>query len=128
MKNNKINLIILGIVALVASFFIFQHEMFAFGGGFIGFGTMALVLGIVQLLSKPETRKATEIEETDERNQAIRGKAAQICSLVSSYLLTALLFILIIFDFYIPAIMLGVVMFINNFVNIFAVNYYNKKM
>ena len=72
----------MGIAALIASFFFYQHEMFAFGGGFIGFGTMALVLGIVQLLSKPETHKATEIEETDERNQAIRGKAAYATNMI----------------------------------------------
>lgn len=95
-------------------------------------GTVLTLAGLILMYfainSTVNNDKDLKISENDERYNMIRGKAAQICSLVSSYLLVALLFVFIIMDLSTPAIMLGVVMFINNWVNIFAVGYYDKKM
>ena len=95
-------------------------------------GLVVLMAGLILMYfainSAVENDHELKISEGDERDNIIRGKAAQICMLVSSYLLVALLMIFIIMDLSTPAIMLGVVLFINNFVNIFAVSYYDKKM
>lgn len=85
MKNKKtkyIILIILGITAIIASLFFYMNGWVAIGGGLIGFGTASLLLSLIKLLSKPELQKANEIEEKDERNMAIRGKAAYTSNMI----------------------------------------------
>lgn len=95
-------------------------------------GTILLMAGLILMYfcinSAVKNDAELKISEEDERYNVIRGKAAQICSLVSSYLLVALLMAFIIMDYSTPAIMLGVIMFVNMFVNIAAINYYDKKM
>lgn len=95
-------------------------------------GTILLMAGLIMMYfcinSAVKNDAELKISEEDERYNAIRGKAAQICSLVSSYLLVALLMAFIIMDYSTPAIMLGVIMFVNMFVNMATITYYDKKM
>lgn len=71
-------LMIAGVIAFIASFVATKYELIAIAGGLRGFGLVAAVLGYAKLHSLQD-----QIEDADERNIAIRGKAAYISNLVT---------------------------------------------
>lgn len=71
-------LIPLGIIAYVASFVTSKYELDTFTGGLRGFGIIVVILSILKMNSERD-----RIDDTDERNVAIRGKAAYISSLIT---------------------------------------------
>jgi uncharacterized RDD family membrane protein YckC len=79
------------------------------------------------ILSAYKLNKNLEIEEKDERNIALRGKAAQTLRLVSTGVYLVLLIIFLVLDYDIPALLLSVGALIENFAFIIAVAYYGSK-
>jgi hypothetical protein len=80
------------------------------------------------ILSAAKLNKNLEIEEMDERNIAVRGKAAQTLQLVSSGVYLVLLIIFLVSDFDIPALLLSGGALIQNIAFLIAFAYHNKKM
>ncbi len=131
MKNKKVKnivLLILGVISIIGAFFCYSQDMVAIGGGLSGFGTVSLVFNLIALLSKPEAQKANEIEEKDERNVAIRGKAAYASNMV----MLGCFAIAGIFYLHIGQIVTGIVfatlLFILLLSNLIATAVYRRKM
>ncbi len=131
MKNKKtkyIVLIILGIITIIASIFLNMNGWIAVGGGLIGFGTASLGLSLIKLLSKPETQKANEIAETDERNQAIRGKAAYASNMIILVCLAVACIVYMQIDQWITAIVFFGLLVIQTISLLIATKVYGSKM
>ena len=76
-------LIALGITAYVFGFITSKYGLIAITGGLRGFGTVAVILSILKMNSQKDM-----IDDMDERNIAIRGKAAYVSSLITMAALT----------------------------------------
>jgi hypothetical protein len=96
-----------------------------FGGVLLLFGCGLLAYFLMCGVARD---KRYEVEEKDERNIAIRGKAAQAYQTVSSGVYLTLLVVFLILDFDIPALLLGVGALVASIALIFAFTYYFKKM
>jgi len=96
-------------------------------GGCFGF-VIGLALIILSLLSLFKESKAAEIEEKDERNIAIRGKAVEMTCLVTIILLLVLVLVFICINLNIAALLTGLVMLVHSFSLVFLHVYYSKKM
>ena len=68
------------------------------------------------------------IEEEDERNQIVRGIAAQNTNLVLVFLLVAAMIVFSALNYTLPAIILIAITLIGNFVNILLIEYYDKRL
>ena len=68
-----------------------------------------------------------EREEKDERNEMIRGKAAQNTILVMTILMLVAELIFICLEYLIPALMVGMIMFVGVMGQLLMIGYYQKK-
>lgn len=68
-----------------------------------------------------------EREEKDERNEMIRGKAAQNTILVMTILMLVAELIFICLEYLIPALMVGMIMFVGVMGHLLMIGYYQKK-
>lgn len=71
--------------------------IFAAAGVLLGIGAVALVLTLAQRRMTPEERRQAELGENDERNVAIREKAAYSSWYWTLYMLWAVFFAVIVF-------------------------------
>lgn len=68
------------------------------------------------------------IEEEDERNQMIRGIAAQNTNLVFVFLLVAAMIVLSALNYTLAAVILMAIILIGNLVNLLFIGYYDKRL
>lgn len=100
--------------------------------GIILLGTLLVLLTCVLcymlLSSYIKQNRELRIEEEDERNQMIRGIAAQNTNLVLIFLLVAAMIVLSALNYTLPAIILIAITLIGNFVNMLLIGYYDKRL
>lgn len=68
-----------------------------------------------------------KIEQNDERNTMIRGKAAETSIMITTLVMVIVEFILICIGYVTPALLVGLAMFLCFFVQILSFVYYQKK-
>lgn len=138
-KNNRIFIIfsvisfILGILAFSSVVlvddlqFTEQTAFFIKIGGCLGL-TLSCVLGAAYVFRIAKEDKEIEIEEKDERNIAIRGRAAEMTSLIMSGILFVLLMVSFLFESSVMSLSVTVAMLIQSFSQICLIGYFSKRM
>jgi len=142
--KNKIGrfYLILGIIATICGLYMllsFRTELFLDLGfsenlclllGILGGVVFLLGCGLLSyyLILSTKLDKMAEIEEKDERNIAIRGKAAEILQLVTAGTNLILMIVFLILSLDTAALLLAGAMLIQIFISLAAFVYYNKKM
>lgn len=100
--------------------------------GVILLGVLLLLLSCVlcyMLLSLYiKENRELRIEEEDERNQMIRGIAAQNTNLVFVFLLVAAMIVLSALNYTLAAVILMAIILIGNLVNLLFIGYYDKRL
>jgi len=96
-------------------------------GGCIGF-FIGLALMILYIFHAFKESKSAQIEEKDERNIAIRGKAAEVTCFVTTILLLVLEVIFICIDLGIATSLTALVILVHSFLLVFLQIHYSKKM
>ena len=86
------------------------------------------ILCYMLLSSYIKQNRELRIEEEDERNQMVRGIAAQNTNLVLDFLLAAAIIVLSALNYTLPAIILITITLIGNFVNILLIGYYDQRL
>lgn len=89
---------------------------------------LSCVLCYLLLSSYVSENRELRIEEEDERNQMIRGIAAQNTNLVFVFLLVAAMIVLSALNYTLAAVILMAIVLIGNLVNLLFIGYYNKRM
>jgi len=142
--KNKIGrfYLILGIITTICGLYMllsFRTELFLDLGfseniclllGILGGVVFLLGCGLLSyyLILSTKLDKMAEIEEKDERNIAIRGKAAEILQLVTAGTNLILMIVFLILSLDTAALLLAGAMLIQIFISLAAFVYYNKKM
>lgn len=100
--------------------------------GVILLGVLLLLLSCVLcymlLSSYIKENRELRIEEEDERNQMIRGIAAQNTNLVFVFLLVAAMIVLSALNYTLAAVILMAIILIGNLVNLLFIGYYDKRL
>jgi len=98
--------------------------------GILGGVVFLLGCGLLSyyLILSTKLDKMAEIEEKDERNIAVRGKAAEILQLVTAGTNLILMIVFLILSLDTAALLLAGAMLIQIFISLAAFVYYNKKM
>lgn len=140
MKNKKGLISAVGIVLFVIGFVLFTIGATDINMGlpkeiniiFIIFGIVFLIAAIVILVlylnDLVKSSKELTINEADERNVMIRGKAAVNTMFITVFMMLALEFLLIILKETLAALLVSAVMFFACFLNIIFIAIYQKKM
>ena len=100
--------------------------LFTVGGVLLGFGAVGIALSLIHL--SPERQKEYERSETDERNIAIREKAAMSSWYWTLYLLWAAFFVIQIFVGGLWAVAVSVVVVLHCMVYMINIYRWTKKM
>jgi len=144
MKKRRIILFISGVIIWNCGFFVLllgvfngyddlqiteskSIELLLKIGGCLGF-FLGIALLAFYLISLVKDNKELQIEEKDERNIAIRGKASQTAYLITTILLLVILVVFICINLNIAALLTGLVMLVHSFSLVFLIAYYSKKM
>ena len=100
--------------------------------GVILLGVLLLLLSCVLcymlLSSYIKENRELRIEVEDERNQMIRGIAAQNTNLVFVFLLVAAMIVLSALNYTLAAVILMAIILIGNLVNLLFIGYYDKRL
>ena len=100
--------------------------LFTVGGVLLGFGAVGIALSLIHL--SPERQKEYERSETDERNIAIREKAAMSSWYWTLYLLWAVFFVIQIFVGGLWAVAVSVVVVLHCMFYMINIYRWTKKM
>jgi hypothetical protein len=100
--------------------------LFTVGGVLLGFGAVGIALSLIHL--SPERQKEYERSETDERNIAIREKAAMSSWYWTLYLLWAVFFVIQIFVGGLWAVAVSVVIVLHCMFYMINIYRWTKKM
>ena len=100
--------------------------LFTVGGVLLGFGAVGIALSLIHL--SPERQKEYERSETDERNIAIREKAAMSSWYWTLYLLWAAFFVIQIFVGGLWAVAVSVVVVLHCMFYMINIYRWTKKM
>jgi len=96
-------------------------------GGVLG---LALGLGllILWLLRTAKDEKEIQINEKDERNIAIRGKAAEMTCMITCFVLSAILVVSFIIESSVTSLLITFVLIVQLVLQPAFIRYYSKKM
>lgn len=72
--------------------------------------------------------KDYKIEVNDERNELIKEKTGNLSNIIMMYMLGIITVVFIVMEYYIPAIITGVILFIQPILLIAISNYYEKRL
>lgn len=129
----SIILMVAGIAAITAAVFIQDYKNIGNGIQILlkAVGILGMTGGVACVYfyfgKAIESDEGLQREEKDERNEMIRGKAAQNTILLLTFLLLFVELILICMKYSIPALLIGIVMFLGAQINMLLICYYQKK-
>lgn len=136
-KSEKINMFIflgiVGLISLVGGIIgTIKCEASLVSGFCTGFGVSLLVISIIRIIklakmSDAELKKEI-ISEKDERNIAIKGKAALMSILITTFTMVASAFLLAFTDNLIGTSIIAINLVIMGFTLVLFINFYNKRI